>query len=83
MSLQPVTWVELADCMASLLGCIQSCPLSRILRETRISTQSHSHTHDNLDLTRKAFTRAIVYGTESGRGNQRHVQLQTEIRNGR
>ena len=58
---------------------LQSCQLSCILRETHAFPHNLTLTHIITSISRAKHLHAPLYGTESGRGNQHHVQLQTEI----
>ena len=60
---------------------IQSCQLSRILRETHAFLRNLTLTRIITSISRapSIYTRAIVRDGIRTRDNQRHVQLQTEI----
>ena len=73
-----LTWIWLM--VSCRIPCWQSCQLSRILRETHAFLHNLTITHIITSISRTKHLHVPLYGTESGRGNQRHNSRATKDR---
>ena len=73
-----LTWIWLM--VSCRIPCWQSCQLSRILRETHAFLHNLTLTHIITSISRTKHLHVPLYGTESGRGNQRHNSRATKDR---